>query len=808
MCKNRIENALKIKGITYASWDVDSKILSLVFDNKIVSMDKIETKILNAGHDLEGKKAKDIIYNQLPNCCHYREASTMDDHTPNNEVKGVVLHEQYNGKFEPLVNASVFWLGTKKGVVSDAMGVFAIAPNDKTNRLVVSYVGYTADTLTILDNKELKVILGSNNKLTQVTVFSRPTGSFVPYLSTVRTQVMTSTELLKAACCNLSESFETNPSVDVSFNDAITGSKQIQLLGLSGNYTQLTVENLPGPRGLATPLGLNSIAGPWIESIQLTKGIGSVANGFESIAGQINVELKKPESAEKLYANAYVNEFGKTDLNLNLTQKLSNKWSSALLLHDDFLHNNQVDMNGDGFLDLPNGNQLSIVNRYKYDDSKGVLAQMGIKYFNDDRTGGQLGFTPSMRGMLNGLYGLGIKNERVEVFGKLGYVFPQEKYKSLGLQVTSIQFNNASYFGLNQYDAKQHSDYINFIYQSIFSSTIHKYRTGLSVANDQYNEVFNLNQYKRTEITPGAFFEYTYTPNEKFSSVMGVRADNNNLFGAFVTPRLNVRYEIAKGTVIRLSAGRGQRTANIFAENNSVFVSSRSLNILATNTAGAYGLTPEIAWNKGISLDQKFTLFKNNASLSLDFFRNDFTNQVVVDVENPRTVSFYNSKGPSYSNSFQSELTIEPIKKLDVKMAYRFFDVKETIGGKLLDRALIAKHRAFVSVDYATANYWKFNYTISWNGKKRIPKTSANPAIYQLADYSPSFVLMNAQISKTFGKTRPTDVYVGVENLGNYVQMNPILASTQPYSNYFDASMVWGPITGRMFYIGWRYKIK
>ncbi|MEY3873607.1 MAG: hypothetical protein RL363_328, partial [Bacteroidota bacterium] len=615
-------------------------------------------------------------------------------------------------------------------------------------------------------------------------------------------------ELLKAACCNLSESFETNPSVDVSYNDAVTGSKQIQLLGISGNYTQLTVENLPGPRGLATPLGLNSIAGPWIESIQLTKGVGSVANGFESIAGQINVELKKPETAEKILANVYVNDFGKTDLNLNVAHKINAKWSTGLLLHDNFINNTKLDMNSDGFRDIPTGNQFSLVNRYKFDNSKGVMAQFGFKVLTDDKTGGEVAFNPALHKNTNQQYGIGIKTERYEFFGKLGYVFPQQQFKSIGLQFNAIDHAQNSYFGLTNYNAKQQTVYGNLIYQSIINSTINKFRTGISVQYDKYNEDFKSINYTRKEIVPGAFFEYTYTPNEKFSLVAGLRGDNNNLYGAFLTPRLNMRYEPIKGTTIRVSAGRGQRTANIFAENNSVFVSAREVNIITNTATKAYGLSPEIAWNKGISIDQKFRLFYNNASLGIDFFRNDFENQVVVDLEDPRAVSFYNLKGKSFSNSFQAELNFEPVQKFDIRIAYRYFNVMQDFNGKLIERPFISRNRAFISFDYATENSWKFNYTLTYNGSKRITSTKQNPLVYQLPTASPSYILMNAQVTKTIGKKWPIDFYTGVENISNFMQQNPIVAAAAPFSPYFDASMVWGPISGRMLYVGWRMKIK
>ena len=802
-CKDRIELAIKGRGVRLGIWNVETKMLILEYDSTVISLGKIQNKILSVGHDLETKKANDKVYNSLDACCRYREMA--EDEVK--RVKGVVLQENAKGKFEPMPNASVYWLGTGKGVVTDSLGVFEINTDTSTQKLVISYTGFKADTLTVVHANDLKVIMASKGQLNEVTIFSRQLGSFIPYLNPIRTQVMTGTELLKAACCNLSESFETNPSVDVSYNDAVTGSKQIQMLGISGNYTQLTVENLPGPRGLATPLGLNSIAGPWIESIQLTKGTGSVVNGFESIAGQINVELKKPESAEKLLGNIYVNDQGKTDLNLNVATKLNEKWSTALLLHDNFM-NNALDMNMDGFKDMPTGNTFSLVNRYKYDNSNGVLAQFGVKVLNDQKVGGETSFNENSDKYTQNRYGLAINTQRYELFGKLGYVFPQQKFKSIGLQFNASDYQQASYFGLTNYNANQQSFYTNLIYQSIINSTIHKFRTGFSFQYDKYNEDYNLNSYVRKEIVPGTFFEYTYTPNDKWSVVAGIRGDNNNLYGSFITPRLNIRYEPVIGTVFRFSVGKGQRTANIFAENNSLFVSQRILMIMGQNNSGAYSLNPEISWNKGISLDQKFNLFNNPATLSLDYFRNDFKNQVIVDIESAKKIHIYNLAGKSYSNSFQAEVNMTPVTKLDLRVAYRYFDVKQTYSGNLLDRPFIAKHRAFLSVDYATNNDWKFNYTVTFNGKKRIVNPYESYVSFIPPTSSPSYYLMNAQVSKSFGINNPMDIYVGVENISNFFQQNTILSADDPFGPNFDASMIWGPVTGRMLYVGWRIKIK
>lgn len=813
LCKERIETTVKIKGVSQADWDVDSHQLTLVYNPAVVKLEKIKKMILGAGHDLEGRQAPDNIYEKLPACCHYREEDPMGEKeiastTPvNGAIRGVVLETSSKGAFKPLQGASILWLGTNKGVMSDSTGVFTIPLDESSKQLVISYAGFQPDTISITDQQEMKIILANGKQLKEVTVTAKQRSTYLSAMNPIRTQIMTEKELFKAACCNLSESFETNPSVDVSYNDAVTGSKQIQLLGLAGSYTQLLVENLTGPRGIATPLGLNSIAGPWIESIQLTKGIGSVANGYESIAGQINVELKKPENSEKVYANAYVNSQGKTDLNLNLSHKWAQKWSTALLLHDDFLNNKSMDENKDGFRDLPTGNQFSMINRWKYDNAKGFLTQFGFKILNDNRTGGETDFVPAKDKLTTNNYGLSIKTSRYEAFAKIGYVFPEKKYKSIGLQLAAVRHKQDSYFGLTEYNARQQNFYANLIYQSIIGSTVHKFRTGISFLHDHYDELLKNNRYLRTENIPGVFGEYTFTPSDKFTMIAGIRGDIHNLFGFFFTPRIHLRYEPIKGTTFRLSAGRGQRTASIFAENTSVLVSNRQVQIIGGSPGKAYGLDPEVAWNKGISLDQKLKLFHRDAMLSLDFFRNDFTQQVVVDLENTQLVRFYNLTGKSFSNSFQAELNLEPARNLELRLAYRYFDVKTTYGDKLLQRPLVAANRAFANV-YYTNHGWKFDYTISFNGKKRIPYTGTNPHQYHLTDYSPAYKVMNAQISKTLGKKRPMDFYIGAENLTNFMQHHPILASEDPFGNYFDASMIWGPVNGGMVYVGWRWKLK
>ncbi|MGN6212630.1 carboxypeptidase-like regulatory domain-containing protein [Parafilimonas sp.] len=815
-CKPRIEAAAQGRGVQAATWSAQTGMLTLRYDPSKTSIQKVQQRILDVGHDLEDKKADDAVYNALPKCCRYRHDNMQALHhgdtsasIPNNitppTIKGVVMEEDNKGVFKPLAGASVTWLNTGSGTTTDENGIFSLLQTGE--RLVVSYTGYEADTITVIPTGELKIILANNRQLKEVKVTTSGASNFIRDNDVVRTNVITQKELFKAACCNLSESFETNPAVDVAYSDAVTGSKQIQLLGLAGIYTQLTVENLPGPRGLAIAQGLNYIPGTWIESLQLSKGMGSVANGFESIAGQINVELKKPTSAEKLFANAYVNSFGKTDLNLNLSHKINDKWSTALLLHDDFLANKSIDMNDDGFRDLPAGNLFTIENRWSFDNAKGITSQFGIKYLNDDKTGGQVNYNASTDKFTTNNYGLGINTKRIEGFGKLGYVFPQKKYKSMGLQLSAFDHQQNSYFGFTTYNAHQQNFYSNLIYQSIINTTIHKFRTGLSFLYDKYDETLDSAAYKRTEVVPGAFIEYTWSPVTNFDVVAGLREDHNSLYGWFTTPHLNIRYAPFKSTTIRISGGRGQRTANIFAENNGVLASARTVAIISSYTKGAYGLKPEISWNKGISIDQKFRLFNRSATAAVDFYRNDFSNQVIVDLENARVIKFYNLQGKSYSNSFQAEVSFMPLRRLDVRLAYRLFDVKTTFDSVLLQKPFTAKNRAFANFEYGISG-WRFDYTLSYNSRKRLPSTQANPEQYQRPDYAPAYVIMNAQVTKSFGKEKIVDVYLGAENLTNFYQKNAIIAADEPFSKYFDASLVWGPLTGRMFYGGLRFRIK
>ncbi|MFD2743750.1 MULTISPECIES: TonB-dependent receptor domain-containing protein [Sphingobacterium] len=832
MCKQRIEKAGKDAGASHIIWNPQTGKAEVTFDNNNSSLSKIKEAIAAAGHDTDEFKAPDAVYDALHTCCLYERMDEDADTTKNpsssnvdktehhdhdHEVRGVVVNESENGDLKPIQGATVYWVeNPEKKVQSDKDGIFKIMHEHDYKRLVVSHTAMQADTLEVTNLHEVLVVQSKNNVLKEIVVSRRQKSNYISRMNATRVETLTARELFKAACCDLSESFETNASVDVVSSDAVTGSKQIQMLGLSGIYTQLTVEGLPGPRGFAIPLGLNSISGSWIESINISKGIGSVVNGFENMAGQINVELKKPHNTDRLYFNAYANNMGRTDVNLNVSQQLSDNWSVGFLLHDNFMYNRHMNFSNNGFRDIPVGNLFSGVNRWHYQNDHGVIVQFGVKYLNDNRIGGEIDFDKSTDQFTTNRYGLGFVNKRIEGFAKVGYVFPTNLHRSIGLQLSASNYDQESFFGLTGYNNNHSSGYANLIFQDVIGSEAHKYKVGASLQYDKYREDLfytspSINyQMGRQERVTGVFGEYTYSPAEKLDVVLGLRQDHNNLYGWFTTPRGVIRYQPTSTTTLRLSSGRGQRTANIFAENLGIFASSRTianLDGIAYGTA-AYGLRPEVSWNTGFSADQDFQLFGREAGISVELFHNNFQNQVVIDWENPREVGFYNLEGKSFSNSLQTELRFMPIQHMEARFAYRYLDVQTDYQTGRLQKPLIAKHRGFMNLGYNTHAGWSFDYTLNVVGHKRIPPTTGNPAQYQLQDRSQAYVTMNAQVSKTFGKNKNFDVYVGGENLSNFFQQDPILAFDQPFGSNFDTNMLWGPLTGRMFYTGIRYHIK
>ena len=724
-------------------------------------------------------------------------------HHGHEHLKGVVRAvTESNGQEEiqTLPYASLYWAGTTQGVTSGEDGHFDLhKPHTKeTLYLVVSFTGYTHDTIPIPPGKtDIEILLTQTVQLDEVIVHRRMGGSYISAIQPAKTEVITIDGLQSLACCNLSESFENSATVDVGFSDAISGAKRIQMLGLAGVYSQMMFENLPGIGGLSSAYGLMYVPGTWMESIQISKGSSSVLNGYESTTGQINIEYKKPQRSETLFLNLFANSEGRLEANMNSAYEISDTWSSMLLGHVS-TQQFKIDHNGNTFLDVPLGTQVNLMNRWNHEVEDRRHIQFGMHVLNDNRYGGQTFFDRETDRGTTDAYGSEISTTRLQGFVKAGFYLPNTLQSSIGLMGVATYYDQDSYFGLNNYQGEQKSLYSNIVYQSILGNTNHRINTGISYQFDEYHEQFNDRLIARTESVPGVFGEYTYTYADSFTLIMGLRADHHNIHDWFITPRMHIRYQRNEAGTLRASAGKGYRTANVFSEHSTIMASSRLLVFEEEFRA-------EEAWNYGLNYTHIFPLSgERNVTVTADFYRTDFLNQIIADLDqNVNRVVFYNLDGRSYSNSFQTDINVQPLEGIEIFAAYRLDDVKTTINGELLESPFTSRHKGLLSLSYATRlEKWKFDITNQLNGPKRIPDTSESPELYRMPDYSPSYYILHAQITRKF---RNMDLYFGGENLTNFKQQNPIISANDPFGNYFDSSMIWGPFLGRMFYAGIRY---
>lgn len=649
----------------------------------------------------------------------------------------------------------------------------------------------------VISQQELNevVIVNSNKNLRKLTG------------SATNTDFITKSELLRAACCNLGESFTTNASVDVDYNDAATGARQIKLLGLSGTYVQMLTENIPNLRGASSTYGLGYIPGPWMQSIQVSKGASSVKNGYESVTGQINIEFLKPQVDQSIQINGYVDMFGKAELNAMGNIHLNKEWSTGLLLHGENGFASHDD-NNDGFIDLPRVRQITGMNRWAY-MGENFIFQAGLRFLAEERLSGQHSHknTPNLNSELEP-YKIDIDTRRWELFTKNAYFIDKDNESSIALILSgSIHSENAGY-GHKLYDVTQDNVYASLMYERKWVDGLHGLSTGLSLNYDHYNQNFRLSNdlqiapahQVETETTPGVYAQYTFDLNKSLILMAGVRYDHSTIYGSMFTPRFHGRWNLLDGAIsIHASAGRGYRSPHPIAENHFYMASSRRI-IIGSD------LTQEVAMNYGGGISGNIQLFGRTFNYGADFYYTRFSHQMLVDLEtDPHAVIIKDSGNrPNFSRTLQIEMTYPVIRSLTLTAAYRFTDVKVDYGTGLTDKPLTSKHKGLFSVNWAPMmGKWQADVTLAVNGDGRMPKP------YELADGSMSwnptyktFPQLNAQVTRNF---RHWSVYVGGENLTGFRQKNPIIEAANPWGDSFDATMVYGPIHGPMAYIGFRY---
>ena len=722
------------------------------------------------------------------------------------EIKGQI-YSKLNEDLMPISGVNVYWLDTSKGTISNEDGKFSIPKNNNTNKLILSFIGFQTDTILVENQSNISHVMKESNlgELDEIEVTERRKSLQRSYLSAQNITKISSEELLKAACCNLSESFETNPSIDINFSDALTGTKQINMLGLSSPYIMITQENIPFVRGASQVYGLTYTPGPWIESIQVTKGTGSVVNGFESIVGQINTELKKPSLSNPFFLNAFASVNGRKEFNFHFNKTLSQKFSLGIYGHTS-QRTMITDNNDDGFLDMPRTRQINFLKRLQYTDAeKGFVGFLTLRFLNDRKISGETTFNERSNNLNRISWGSEIFSQRADASLKIGYVFPLITYQSIGFQSAYSKHNQESFFGIRDYNISHESYYSNLIFNSIITNTKHKFKTGLNFSRDIYSENIDTDLYNRTDDVFGMFFEYTYDSLENLNLVAGLRLDNHNNIGTFLSPRLHLRYQKNDTpTIFRISVGQGRKVGNIFAENQNIFASNRTIQIFPSN-GSIYGLKPEIAWNYGLSITRNLNLFNRSADVILDFYNTTFLNQVVADFEKLNYIQFYNLSGKSFSKSFQIELNYKVSNNISTRIAYKNENVKVSYRDGFKRKPLRPYSRFFFNIEYNTVSTngkgWRNDFTYNIVGKQRVPSNLLDLNGFVASSYS----IINFQTAKVFSSK--LELYLGGENLLNVRQKNPIIAADNPFGRNFDASLVYAPVFGRFLYSGIRFNL-
>ena len=648
--------------------------------------------------------------------------------------------------------------------------------------LMLALKGYSQTDTASLDS------IFKDEELKEVKVVARKAGTS-RLAGAVNGIAVNKDELFKAACCNLGESFTTNPSVDVAYNDATTGARQIKLLGLSGTYVQMLTENLPNFRGAAIPYALGYVPGPWMKGIQVSKGSASVKNGYESITGQINVDYLQPEDEQQVEVNLFGDSKSRIEANADANVHLSDKWATEILLHHENILQNHDD-NGDGFYDMPGREQYNVQNRWVYKGDKYIF-HGGLGALKEIRTSGQ----DEEHVHSDDIYRIKLHTNRYEGYMKHAFILDHEHGTNIAFMSSASMHQLDAQYGNKFYDLNEKNLYGSLMFETNFS-TQHNLSLGLSFNHDYLGQ--NLGQNEK-ETTPGAYAQYTYTLGTKLTAMAGVRFDHSSLYGNFFTPRFHVKYSPIDAISIRLSAGKGYRTVFALAEYNYLLASGRNLNI-------GKDLKQEEAWNYGLSTAFYIPMFGKTLKLNAEYYYTDFKNQAVVDYESDKDlIAIYNLMGKSYSHTFQIDASYPLLKGLEITAAYRLNDVKCTYdyGKTLKEKPLTSKYKALFTASYKTPlGLWQFDATMQLNGGGR------NPEPYQLADgsqsWSPrfhSFEQVSAQVTRWF---RHWSIYVGGENLTGFKQKTPIYGASTPWGSDFEPTLVWGPVEGRMFYAGVR----
>ncbi|MBQ3245485.1 MAG: TonB-dependent receptor [Bacteroidales bacterium] len=706
----------------------------------------------------------------------------------------------------------------------------AIAASVSVSAQVVDEHGHVVDTSAIYGERA--------DSLDAAVFVSRQAGNYLSKGKEIRTEVISAAGLCKMACCNLAESFENSASVTVGYSDAVTGARQIRLLGLSGVYTQMLDETRPVMRGLSAPFGLSYVPGQWLESIQIAKGSSSVINGVECMTGQINMEHRKPTDEKPLFINGAVMSDTKMDLNVASSLQMGYNWSTVILGH---VSGNIAphDMDGDGFLDEPKQLQFNLSNRWLYQADNGVQVRFGVRALQDSRLGGQMltdadgqhvfydkdTYTLYPQPNQTDPWGSDILNRSINGYLKVGVPLNEDNSQNIALIADYSYQDMDSYFGATKYLAGQHSAYANLLYQNVINDS-HRFTVGLNGTLDRYDEDFlrQVRIVKPVEYSGvtdlanvGVFGEYTFHAGEKFSAIAGLRGDWFHGQGFKASPRVTLKYMPVDEIVIRANGGRGLRYSTPMIDNIGVFSTGKEF-------VGSFNdHILEDAWTFGGNITYYMPFgASSNTYLSFDYFRTQFVQQMVVDYEMiMNQIHFYPLDGSrSFTDNYQLDFSVDPVERFNITATFRYTNAMIELAGRgLVEKPMTSRFKGVLNLQYATnLNKWIFDFTASVNGSCRVydfmerlnedGTFTAQPVEGVARMYrngrTPVYPMLYAQVTRRF---KGWDVYVGAENLTNFRQKNPVIGASDPGQPMFDASCIWGPLMGIKAHVGFRFTL-
>ncbi|MEO6694674.1 MAG: TonB-dependent receptor, partial [Ignavibacteria bacterium] len=720
-------------------------------------------------------------------------------------LKGKVTGKTDN-KNELIEGAVLKWINTKTGTVTDKIGNFEL-PSERVSdkRIIVSYIGYKTDTLIVGDKIYIEILLLPNATTDVIEVEDEQSSSYITD-EDAKTEVITSQELVKDACCDLSGCFGRNSSVEVAVTDIITDSKELKILGLEGAYTQILIDNMPVMNGLNVKYGVSSLPGVLIDKITISKGSNSVLQGYESISGIMNVLLKDHDNSDKFLFNGYVNSMLEKHVNMNFTSGLNKNLNNILAFHS-VQKSNKIDENNDGFLDNPLITRYTLYNKWKFKNEKNKTdINVAGRFWNEERIGGQKNFDINKNAGSSTIYGQTAKVNSLEGYFRFGKDFSDTK--NIKIYSTANYYDQKSFIGFTKYDARQTNFSASAFYEfevsdRDFLKTGASYKYLKIDENISFAAVTNktyAGDYLKNESIPGIFAENSLSfLNDKASLMTGLRLDYHNEHDLIVTPRALLRYQPVDELVFRVSGGTGFRTINLFSENPTILSSSRNVIIEET-------LDPEKTFNFGADILYYFNIGKAGGSLNVDFYRTTFSNKIIPDFDtDPSKVIFANLQGKAFSNVMQVETNVNLFRGFDMKMAYKFIDLQYEKDGVMIQQPFNAKHRFLSTLSYSPSDKsWGASAGLQWFGKQRLPSTASNPLQYQRPVESEPYTIINAQFNKNF---KYIELYGGIENILNFTQSDPIIGADDPFSPYFDTSFIWGPTKGREFYLGFRFLV-